>query len=86
MKLQEGEYICNACDGIGVVRKEDNTTCLCPHCEGKGKYDWIERITGRIDKQRPFTRQAQQWLIHDIMHFIREEDDREADEMAERVR
>ncbi len=50
-KLEEGEMICNKCDGGGSFPKKfasvkDPHFLNCPKCQGKGIVDWIENIVG----------------------------------------
>jgi len=45
------EFICDKCHGTGSIRRA-NRRCrkrglkVCPKCNGSGKLDWIEHITG----------------------------------------
>jgi len=45
------EFICDECHGTGRVRVirygRKNRTRQCPRCNGTGKLDWIEHITGK---------------------------------------
>ncbi|MCK5613597.1 hypothetical protein KAR91_67635 [Candidatus Pacearchaeota archaeon] len=43
-KLEEGEMVCNQCEGSG---KSWIYTTLCSKCQGHGKVDWVENIVGR---------------------------------------
>ena len=53
--LEEGELICNKCEGGGtwpqLFMDEHNNDAanyyICPKCHGAGKLDWIERIVGK---------------------------------------
>jgi len=53
MHLEEGEMICDKCEGTGImirVRKpvgEISTGTICRKCHGTGKVDWIENIMGK---------------------------------------
>jgi len=56
-KLKDGEVICPECDGFRykkyhqLTRREKDRKGLihCPKCQGSGKLDWIENITGKKD-------------------------------------
>jgi hypothetical protein len=43
--LEDGEIICDKCEGTGVVSPEIFFT-ICPKCQGEKKLDWISAITG----------------------------------------
>lgn len=52
--LREGEEFCEKCRGEGVVVLRGNLLSLfakkyltCSGCQGDGKIDWIERVTGK---------------------------------------
>ena len=58
--LQEGEVICNRCNGRRVIRTDKPSSWrvlfkeveeVCPKCWGEGKLDWVENVVG---KPRPF--------------------------------
>jgi len=55
MNLQEGELICDKCNGTGQSIEELTETSKkwtwCSKCYGSGKVDWIDNIMGR----RPLT-------------------------------
>lgn len=59
MKIKEYEYICDECDGLGLVKRKYEEfefvtkSSTCPKCLGDGKLDFIENITGK--KAKTFT-------------------------------
>jgi len=48
--LEEGEIICNKCEGSGYISVGSNFYQLCPKCQGEKKLDWISAITGVASK------------------------------------
>ena len=49
--LNEGEVICNKCEGGGswpqlFLKEEQARYYRCPKCRGYGKLDWIYNVTG----------------------------------------
>jgi hypothetical protein len=56
MKVKEYEYICDECDGLGLVKRKYEEfefvtkSTTCPKCLGAGKLDFIENITGKKTK------------------------------------
>lgn len=61
IKLAEGEYKCDLCEGGGSSAKkfaelEDPGYYRCPKCQGTGKLDWIEKAMGKAKKTIPFTK------------------------------
>jgi DnaJ-class molecular chaperone len=57
MELKEGEVICPKCKGSGnqadwMHLPDYRVHMECCHCNGSGKLDWIENITGK--KEKPF--------------------------------
>ena len=48
MRLNEGEVICDECNGTGVLFH--TISGLCSKCNGKGKLDWV---TNAMGKQTP---------------------------------
>jgi len=59
-ELEEGEVICNKCNGKRRIRTDkpkwwqlrlSEVESLCPKCFGDGKLDWIENAVG---KKRPY--------------------------------
>jgi DnaJ-class molecular chaperone len=53
MKLKEGEYICDKCNGRGSLpTRNPDVVTKCPKCNGKKKLDWIENIVG-VTKNKP---------------------------------
>jgi hypothetical protein len=53
LKLEPGEVICDKCDGETFIRYTEERgngfypmKMTCPKCNGHGKLDWIENITG----------------------------------------
>ncbi len=59
-ELEEGEVICNKCNGKRRIRTDKpkwwqlrltEIESLCPKCWGDGKLDWIENAVG---KKRPY--------------------------------
>ena len=59
-ELEEGEVICNKCNGKRLIktdkpkwwqRRLSEIESLCPKCWGDGKLDWIENAVG---KKRPY--------------------------------
>ncbi len=58
--LEEGEVICNKCEGGGswpgkFLELEQATWSICPKCQGVGKLDWVERVTGKPRNPYLFT-------------------------------
>lgn len=59
VELEEGEQFCPKCDGSGRVPKRNGKYASirfaaelnCDKCLGDGKIDWIERATGKKQKQ-----------------------------------
>ena len=58
--LEEGEVICNKCNGKRKIETDKpkwwqlrltEVESLCPKCFGDGKLDWIENAVG---KKRPY--------------------------------
>ncbi len=49
LKLEEGEMICDKCDGKGTITSRIDTNCasMCQKCQGLGKVDWVENIVGK---------------------------------------
>ena len=45
LKLEEGEMICDKCEGTGTAKGEEWISCS--KCLGSGKVDWIENIMGK---------------------------------------
>jgi hypothetical protein len=53
--LEEGEVICNKCEGGGTwpqlfmdeYNDDSAQYYICPKCHGNGKLDWIEKICGK---------------------------------------
>jgi hypothetical protein len=56
MKIKDYEYICDRCDGLGLVKRKYEEfevvtkSTTCPKCLGDGKLDFIENITGKKTK------------------------------------
>ena len=54
MQLNEGEVICNKCDGAGAIAKKHHSdgiiTVDCPKCYGTGKTDWVTNAMKEIKK------------------------------------
>lgn len=52
--LQPGEEFCWKCDGLGEIEttRFDNKIrkLQCSVCLGKGKLDWVEKVTGNNSK------------------------------------
>jgi len=44
--LNEGELICDECEGTGYSRKVNIICFKCPKCDGKGKLDWVTNAMG----------------------------------------
>lgn len=48
MDLKEGEDVCQCCNGWGMLYDTNRDYILqCKHCQGDGKLDWIENVTGK---------------------------------------
>ena len=47
MNLKEGEMMCDKCDGKRFTLSDTMFPILCSKCNGEGKVDWIENITGK---------------------------------------
>jgi DnaJ-class molecular chaperone len=83
IKLREGEELCKRCEGHGTIvsirasEPKIPQLSICNHCDGRGKYDWVERAVGRIDPKRPYTKEAEDWIIRDMMNYIRGEGEHE---------
>jgi hypothetical protein len=52
IKLEEGEIICNECDGKGIDT-HGFFSMVCPKCQGEKKLDWISAATGVAPKPNP---------------------------------
>jgi hypothetical protein len=48
--LQEGEMICDKCEGTG---EGDSNWVKCKKCLGEGKVDWIENAMGGKPNKQP---------------------------------
>lgn len=46
-ELEEGEVLCDVCNGFGYDNNPNFGPIVCKKCQGIGKLDWIERIVGR---------------------------------------
>jgi len=46
-ELEEGEMICDKCQGRGHYETGPFTGSICGKCQGTGKVDWIENIVGK---------------------------------------
>jgi Zn ribbon nucleic-acid-binding protein len=77
IKLNPGEILCPKCKGSGKGKTwksgDFEITPECSKCLGDGKFDWIERVTG---KRRPFD-YIEQEIIDKLSEELREEIDRE---------
>ncbi len=50
MKIEQGEVICEHCNGIGKIPDLFENTEIkvpCATCHGIGKLDWVENIVGK---------------------------------------
>jgi len=48
MKLEQGEIICDECNGSGGYRQKPiNSFLVCKKCLGSGKLNWVENIFGK---------------------------------------
>ena len=47
IKLEEGEVICDKCNGTGEKTYEGWGGLPCDRCLGHGKLDWIENMMGK---------------------------------------
>lgn len=49
LNLEEGEIICDKCNGRGVnpIKNKFEFPIPCNKCQGLGKLDWIENIVGK---------------------------------------
>jgi DnaJ-class molecular chaperone len=59
MELKKGEVLCSKCHGSGNAAEwkqipDYRAYLKCNHCDGEGKLDWIENITGKKEKQFKF--------------------------------
>jgi len=61
---EKGEVICEKCDGKGTRRKPGHISLLeiCPTCNGAGKLDWVENVTGR-KRTVPMTKDVRKAII-----------------------
>lgn len=50
IELYEGEEFCSKCKGKGRVPIRDNIMLRCNLCNGDGKIDWVEKVTGKRSK------------------------------------
>jgi DnaJ-class molecular chaperone len=64
MKLNEGEVLCDNCNGSGeslfpyqALKKE------CTKCQGDGKLDWVEAVVGKKPKPFGFSMHTQYALM-----------------------
>ncbi|MCF8019901.1 MAG: hypothetical protein K9L62_10920 [Vallitaleaceae bacterium] len=49
--LNEGEMICDKCEGVGVIPPKvqlNQLQMMCQKCQGTGKVDWIENIVDKV--------------------------------------
>jgi hypothetical protein len=48
IELNEGEVICSACKGRGIITGKgfDDMTSICEKCNGHGKVDWVTNAMG----------------------------------------
>ena len=62
--LNEGEVICNKCNGERALDVLSNPELMmeCPKCKGAGKLDWIQNIMGKHYK------------IIDLTHLVSDPD------------
>lgn len=84
MKLKDGEYLCDKCNGRGSLpTRNPDVVTKCPKCHGKKKLDWIENIIG-VTKNKPeqldvmkewvkvaaneFAKKVDEDIIHDLLY------------------
>ena len=72
--LNEGEVICDQCNGIGYLspRKDDLNKTTCYKCLGAGKVDWVANAMGR-KKPRILTASFSQTSMSDLKIDLRDE-------------
>lgn len=90
-ELKEGEVICSPCKGTGVIittEKRGNgfyqVKTFCEKCNGDGKLDWIENITGKrtpLEKREIPT--LRQWYFSSSFE---EEDDKPVKKSYENIK
>jgi len=63
MKLKDGEYLCDKCNGRGSLpTRNPDVVTKCPKCHGKKKLDWIENVIGVTkNKSQETLDMMQQW-------------------------
>ena len=44
--IEDGELICDKCDGTGGISINDQLAKTCPKCHGTKKVDWIQNAMG----------------------------------------
>lgn len=75
MKLKEGEYICDKCNGRGnIPTRNPDVVIKCPKCFGKQKLDWIENVVG-VTKLKGKIDVPQEWINFAAKELAKQIDD-----------
>ena len=71
IKCEEGELICDKCEGRGSIPSIQNPQTMastCSKCLGAGKVDWVENILGK--KPPPMSATSSSWANSTSGHGI----------------
>lgn len=94
MELEHGEVICDSCEGETFIRYTEQRgkhfypkKITCPKCNGHGKLDWVENITGT---KRTAKRVWPELKSYGTWHFYGIDDDnppykRSSEEIKQRI-
>jgi len=66
MELEEGEMVCDKCEGTGWMNHHW-ADLPCEKCNGKGKLDWIENIVGVKVEKSKYEKELEmkmEWKLH----------------------
>jgi hypothetical protein len=73
MKFENGEYICEECEGTGKLLIEIKSDRMrwkfCDECKGVGKITWIENILGS-SKRYPVSNERCKCIYNDRMTYF----------------
>jgi hypothetical protein len=53
METNDGYEDCDNCFGLGYILKTHRTFYRCKFCNGLGKLDWVEKVTGSFESKLP---------------------------------
>ena len=68
--LEEGETICDRCNGSGYDPRGDDAQffrIICQKCQGEKKVDWISNITGIKEKELNLNSYTQQYNVSGLV-------------------